>query len=237
MHAFITWIWLAGIALQAALALVIVSKKVWARFPFFATYVLTNLGANGLLYLINALRASARVYFYCYWITQAITLMLGLATVFEIFTSLLVSYPRLRKLALLVCRYTLPALGLFGTLVIVLRPQGETTSNAPLFALEEAVRIGEVGLVVLLFVFAGIFGLLWKRSALGIALGIGLYASVQLIAVALQSYAGEQRAWYGSNIASMLAFDLSLLIWLGSLLSREYAAGNVELPERVHPED
>ncbi len=205
--------------------------------PFFAAYLLTNLGASGLLYLVNALHVPRYVYFYCYWITQAITLMLGLATIFEIFTSLLVSYPRLRKLALLVCRYTLPALGLFGALVIIFRPQAETTPNAPLFALEEAVRIGEVGLVVLLFVFAGIFRLPWRRSALGIALGIGLYASVQLIAVALQSYTGEQRAWYGSNIASMLAFDLSLLIWLGSLLSREYVAGNVELSERVHPED
>jgi len=236
MRAFITWIWLGGIALQAALAVVIVSKKVWARFPFFAAYLLTNLGFNGLLYLVNALHAPRYVYFYCYWITQAITLMLGLATVFEVFTSLLVSYPRLRKLALRVCRYTLLALGLFGVLVIIFRPQGETTPNAPLFALEEAVRIGEVGLVVLLFVFAGIFRLPWRRSAFGIALGIGLYAGVQLIAVALQSYAG-QRASYIPSIASMLAFDLSLLIWMASLLSREYAAGNVELPERVHPED
>lgn len=230
MGAFITWIWLGGIALQAALAAVIVSRKIWARFPFFAAYLLTNLGASGLLYLVNALHVPRYVYFYCYWITQAITLMLGLATIFEMFTSLLVSYPRLRKLALLVCRYTLPALGLFGALVIIFRPQGETTANAPLFALEEAVRIGEAGLVVLLFVFAGIFGLLWRRSELGIALGIGLYACVQLIAVALQSYDG-QRASYIPAIASMLVFDLSLLVWMGSLLSREYAAGNVELPE------
>jgi len=113
MHAFITWIWLGGIVLQAALAAVIVTKKVWTRFPFFAAYLLTNLGSSGLLYLVNALHASARVYFYFYWITQAITLMLGLATVFEIFISLLVSYPGLRKLALLACRYTVLALGFF----------------------------------------------------------------------------------------------------------------------------
>ena len=235
MRAFITWIWLGGIALQAVLAVVIVSKKVWAKFPFFAAYLLTNLGFNGLLYLVNALHAPRYVYFYCYWITQAITLMLGLATVFEVFTSLLVSYPRLRKLALRVCRYTLLALGLFGVLVIIFRPQGETTPNAPLFALEEAVRIGEVGLVVLLFAFAGIFGLPWRRSAFGIALGIGMYAGVQLAVVAFQSYAGERRAWNIATFATMVAFDLSLFIWLGSLLSRQYAA-KVELPERAQLE-
>src|SRR5258708_30804623 len=104
--------------------------------------------------------------------------MLVLSMVFDVFHSLLVSCPRLRKLALRVCRYTLLALGLFGVLVIIFRPQGETTPNAPLFALEEAVRIGEVGLVVLLFVFAGIFRLPWIRSAFGIARVSGLYPAV-----------------------------------------------------------
>jgi len=235
MPAFITWMWLGGIALQVALAIMIVSRKTWARFPLFTAYVLTNLGVSGLLYLINALHAPRYVYFYCYWITQAITLLLGLATVFEIFTTLLVSYPGLRKLASLVCRYTMLALGLFGALVIIFHHQGETTPNAPLFILEVAVRIGEVGLVVLLFAFAGIFGLPWRRSAFGIALGIGMYAGVQLAVVAFQSYAGERRAWNIATFATMVAFDLSLFIWLGSLVSRQYAA-KVELPERAQLE-
>ena len=239
MPAFIPWIWLAGIVLQISLVIVIVTRKIWSRFPFFAAYMLTNLGACGLLYLLNAGHASQRVYFYCYWITQAITLTLGLGTVFEIFATLLASYPGLRKLALLVCRYAVLALGLLGAMVIIFHHQGETTPNGPLFALEVAVRIGEVGLVVLLFVFAGIFGLPWKRSAFGIALGIGMYASVQLGAVAWQSYsgyAGGRRGWYISALVSMLAFDLSLLVWIGSLLSRQYAARDVELPERAQLE-
>jgi len=233
MHAFITSVWLGGIALQVVLAAVIVFRKVWTRFPLFAAYLLTNLGVSGLLYLVHAWNISERVYFYCYWTTQAITLMLGLATVFEIFTSLLASYPGLRKLALLVCRYTVIALGVFGALVIIFHHQGETTRNGPLFVLELVVRIGEVGLVVLLFVFAGIFGLPWRRSAFGIALGIGIYAGVQLAAVAGQSYAGGRQAMYVAAIANMLAFDLSLFVWMGSLLSRQYAAKEVELPKRA----
>ncbi len=235
MRAFITWIWLGQIAIQAALAVVIVFRKVWTKFPFFAAYLLTNLGVNGLLYLVRALHASPRAYFYCYWITQAITLILGLATVFEIFTTLLASYSGLRRLALLVCRYTMLVLGIFGALVIIFHHPGETTRNAPLFILEVAVRIGEVGLVVLLFVFAGIFGLPWRRSAFGIALGMGMYASVQLAAVAWQSYAGP-RASYIPALASMLGFDLGLFVWMGSLLSRQYATSNVELPERAQLE-
>lgn len=231
MPAYITGIWLGGIALQVVLGIVIVSRKIWIRFPLFAAYVLINLGVSGLLYLIHAGHASQRVYFYCYWITQAITLLLGLATVFEIFATLLVSYPGLKKLALIVCRYTVLVLGIFGALVIIFHHPGETTRNAPLFILEVAVRIGEVGLVILLFVFAGIFGLPWRRSAFGIALGIGMYASVQLAAVAWQSYAGS-RALNIPALASMLGFDLSLLVWMGSLLLRQYAAKEVQLPER-----
>lgn len=231
MPTFITWMWLGGISLQVALAIVIVSRKIWERFPIFATYVLTNLCVSGFLYLVDAFHASRYVYFYCYWITQAITLLLGLATVFEIFATLLVSYPGLKKLAVIVCRYTVLVLGIFGALVIIFHHRDETTRNAPLLILEVAVRIGEVGLVILLFVFAGIFGLPWRRSAFGIALGIGMYASVQLAGVAWQSYAG-QRGWYVNAIAGMLGFDLSLLVWMGSLLSRQYAAKDVQLPER-----
>jgi len=120
--------------------------------------------------------------------------------------------------------------------VIIFHHEGEITRNAPLFALEVAVRIGEVGLVVLLFVFAGIFGLPWKRSAFGIALGIGMYAGVRLVVVAWQSYASEQQAWYISALANMFAFDLSLFVWMGSLLSRQYAAKDVELPKRAELE-
>jgi hypothetical protein len=233
MRAFITWIWLGQIAIQAVLATVIVFRKVWTRFPFFAAYLLTNLGVNGLLYLVKASHASPREYFYCYWVTQAITLILGLATVFEIFAALLASYPGLRKLAILVCRYTLLTLGFFGALVIIFHTDGDATRNAPLFALEVAVRIGQVGLVVVLFVFAGIFGLPWRRSAFGIALGIGMYAGVRLVVVTWQTYASEQRSWQAAAIANILAFDLSLFVWMGSLLSRQYAAAkDVELPER-----
>src|SRR6267142_873099 len=242
MSDFIQWTWLGGIVLQVSLAVVIVFRKIWTRFPFFAAYLLTNLGTSGLLFLLSTghvWHVSKHVYFYCYWLTQAITLTLGLATLFEIFTTLLASYPSLRKLALLVCRYAVLALGLLGSLVVIFHHQGETTPNGPLFALEVAVRIAEVGLVVLLFVFAAIFGLPWRRSAFGIALGIGMYASVQLGAVAWQSYsghAGGHRSWDISTMASLLAFDLSLLVWMGSLLSRQYATSNVELPERAQLE-
>jgi hypothetical protein len=159
-------------------------------------------------------------------------LILGLGVVFEIFTHLFAPYAALKKTAQMSFRCIAFLLLIFGGSVILTQPHGESGLNAYFFVAEEVVRLVEVGLVSLLFVSAGLFGLHWRQSEFGIGLGIGTYAIAELIMVSLRDYFVSRSAVYALNIGIMLAFDVSLLIWMGYLLSSQRVSRSGEALEK-----
>jgi hypothetical protein len=212
-------VWLGGIALQAVLAVVVLIRKVWRRFPAFAVYVSANLAFSCLLYLVAKAPPHRYTYFYLYWSTEFIVLILGLAVVFEIWAYPFAPYAALKKSVGLISICITLLLLVCGVIVILGRPHGEIGLSNFFFVAEEVVRLVEVGLVAFLFLCANLFSLHWRQPEFGIALGIGTYAIAALVMVSLREYFGH-RAEYLLNIFIMLAFDFSLLIWIGYLYPR-----------------
>jgi hypothetical protein len=228
-----TSVWLGGIALQVALAAVLLVRKVWQKFPIFATYFLVNLAGNCFLYLVAMQHFSKLFYFYCYWCSQCVVLILGLGVVYEIFARLFAHYAALKATAQALFRTIALVLLIWGVVVIFFQPHGESgisSMSGIFFLAEEVVRLIEVGLVVLLFLSAGLFGLHWRQSEFGITLGLGSYAVADLIMVSLRTFMGFP-ASRALNLAIMLTFDFSVLIWMGYLLAPQAATQNVEVPE------
>ena len=223
------YVWLGGIALQGALAAVVLLRKVWRELPFFAIYFLSNLTLGCLLYLMAIVHLSRNVYFYSHWSSQCVVLILGLGVVFEIFNHLFAPYAGLKKTVRMVFTCVALLLMVCAAVVMVARPGGEPGVSALFLAAEEAFRLLEVGLVALLFLSADLFGLPWRRSEFGIALGMGIYAISDLVTTSLRAYFGSS-AMYALNIGTMLAFDFSLLIWISYLSPRQ------ELSFLTHPE-
>ncbi|MBZ5522709.1 MAG: hypothetical protein LAP21_10765 [Acidobacteriia bacterium] len=234
----LTTIWLGGIFLQSVLAVVVLTKRVWKRFPSFALYFLTNLAMSGVLIMVSALQAHSAAnapnyaYFYCYWGSQCVVLILGLGVVFEIFTHLFAPYAALKKTAETVFRCSALLLLVCGAVVILARPHGESGLSAFFVVTEEVVRLIEVGLVAFLFLSAGLFGLHWRQSEFGIALGMGSYAIVDLVTMSLRGYFGKSPE-YALNVCVMFAFDISVLVWMGYLRSPQVVTeNNIEVPEQ-----
>ncbi len=100
---------------------------------------------------------------------------------------------------------------------------------------EEAARVVEVGLLVFLFAFSRAFGLHWRQSIFGIALGLGAFTSVDLAAVAMHTHIG-QAAYLALSLARVIAFNVSLLIWMGYILAPERITSTTELPQRAQLE-
>ncbi|HEY6308186.1 MAG TPA: hypothetical protein VI488_17205 [Candidatus Angelobacter sp.] len=100
---------------------------------------------------------------------------------------------------------------------------------------EEATRIIETGLLMLLFILSSAFGLHWRQQAFGIALGLGFFVAVELIGVTTRAHLGAAAAETFGAIR-MLAFNCSLLIWLGYLLAPERVTIAAELPKRAQLE-
>src|SRR5438105_3672307 len=77
------------------------------------------------------------------------------------------------------------------------------------------------------------FSVYWISQAMGLVLGLGLYAIVQLVSVAARSQFGRETASHTFAVVGMVAFNSSLLIWLGYLLAPELAASRNELPRKA----
>jgi hypothetical protein len=223
----------AGLALQALLALVLVSRRMWDRFPFFTAYALFGLLENAMAW---AMFNNRSLYFYVYVFGEAISVVLGLGVLYEIYTHLFSGSAGLRKLAWLSFRVAVVLLMLLGAAVIYARsPIGKSEIGIALVVVEEAARILEVGLITFLFVFASVFGLHWRQSVFGITLGLGVFTVAKLAVLTMVPRVGHGAASV-LNLTQVLSFDFSLLVWLGYMVFPERTVSAAMVPPRAQLE-
>ena len=228
--------WFAALLLQAILAGILVFKKMWKRFPFFVAYSVTSMVSSISLYALYLASVSLVIYSRLYWLNEGIGLFLGLAVVWEIFRHLLDPYPALKRLAAQIFRGALVFLILLGCIVIYAQPHGDPNRiRTALFVMEQAGRILEVGLLLFLFLFASAFGLHWRQYVFGIALGLGLFVTVELVAVTMRVQFGSA-SMAVFKIARTLSYNSSLFIWIAYILAPELATSPIAVPKRAQLE-
>jgi hypothetical protein len=114
------------------------------------------------------------------------------------------------------------------------------TSTNPLlnatYAMDRAVSVLQCGLLISLFAFSRYFALAWRSHAFGIALGLGIFASVELATSAVWLHLGA----FGNravNLFTMATYHLCVLIWMFYLLRPERATSYVLNPLPKHDLD
>ena len=182
LRAVIYDVWILGIGLQTVLALVLLGKRAWQRYPVFSAYVFLNLFGAALSY---AVFQNKIVYFYAFWICEAVGIILGLGVVREIFTNVFSPHPALRRLAKIIFRVAV--VGLVVLAVGAIYAQSGNAKSIPYAVLlaAQAARIVEVGLIMFLFLCSSAFGLHWRQNVFGMALGLGMIGAVELVTVTL----------------------------------------------------
>jgi|SRR6267142_3232846 len=216
----ITGVWLAGIVLQVVLVGILSFRGLWRRFPVFTIYLLANILLTSGMYVVRHVAGEPATYFYFYFygLSKALGLTLGLGAIFEVFSHLLTPYPTLKKPAMLACSGAVLLLVAVGALLVYSQPSTDAAFlMLPFLKAEEAVRILQVGLVVFLCFFARSFRLHWRQTEFAIALGMGIFAAVDLVAVGLGAYYGES-AKMATSMMALLSFDCALIVWLAYLL-------------------
>ena len=235
--------WAAALLFQLVLGVVLFVKRMWRRFPFFFAYsIVTLLLDAGMIGFHQKSLASPlgsfprRLYFSFYWVNEAIGLLLGLGVIYEVFRHLLAPYPALRKLAGQFFYGVVALLVLLGFVVLYAQSVHEPThTQAAFLVMEQAGRVLEVGLLLFLFLFASAFGLHWRQYVFGIVLGLGIFASVELVAVTMRAEVGRT-AIAIFNIARSVSFNCSLVIWISYILAPELATQPAEVPKRAQLE-
>jgi hypothetical protein len=232
LRSVINGIWVVGLCLQALLALTLLARRSWKKYPIFSAYVFFNLFFAALAY---AVFRNTFAYYYTFWICDAIGIILGLGVVREIFTNVFSPHPALRKLATIIFRVAVVLLVILaGGVIYAQSGNARGIGNGVLLA-AEAARVVELGLTMFLFLSSTAFGLHWRQNVFGMALGLGLFAAVELIADTMIGHVSSATA-QAFNLGHGISFCISLLIWLGYLLVPERATSSAEMPKQAQLE-
>ncbi|MCU1309902.1 MAG: hypothetical protein JWO20_1027 [Candidatus Angelobacter sp.] len=205
-----------------------VRRKLTAEFPFFFTYTVFQVLSVAVLFAIFHFAPS--MYFYAYWTSSALGIMLAFAIIHEVFCYAIRPYVGLRDLGNLLFRWATFLLVLIGGMLAI---SAAGMNSKQLFLaiidVERAVRLMQCGLLLFVFVCSSYLGLTWRNFASGIALGYGIFATTDLVMFSLHGQLGP--SWNSTlGIITTSAYNLSVLTWFGYALMPESAR------QRVHAE-
>ena len=204
--------WFAGPTLQILLLGCMVHRKLHTVFPRFFSYIVFQIVKSGFLFV--AARYSDAVYFDAYWTGNAISVILAVTVMDEILHKLFKEYGGAQNLGAVIFRW---ACGLLLLLAIVtaLSTQQESSDRvvSVVLAFDRSVRLMQCGLVCLLLILCRFLKNCWRQWVFGIALGFGIFASIELILVSIAMRYGNNFGEVVSLLKSA-AYNSVTLIWI-----------------------
>jgi hypothetical protein len=221
-------LWLLAPVCQMFLLIFMIKRKLRAEFPFFFTYTVFQVISFSVQYVIYHFAPNS--YFNAYWTASALGVLLGFAVIHEVFTYAIRPYVGLRDLGKMLFRWVAMLLLLVGALVAI--SSSAMSGKYLVYAIvdvERAIRLMQCGLLLFIFMSSSYLGLTWKNFAAGIALGYGIFASVDLVMYSLRFGLGGGWNQIMSTITAV-AYNVSVLTWLA------YSAMPEKALQRVHNE-
>ncbi|MGA2354636.1 MAG: hypothetical protein ABSG02_09070 [Terriglobales bacterium] len=218
--------WLAGPLLQITLLIFMVRRQVSRVFPRFFSYILFQTLKSACLFV--AYRYFPENYFYAYWVGNALSVIITVAVMDEILRSLFREYGGIQILGTTIFRWSC---GLLFLLAILGAWSGSEAGGdsvvAAVLAFDRSVRLMQLGLFLLLMLLCRIFRNCSRQQVFGIALGFGIFASVELILVSFVMWYGNSQAAIISLLKST-AYNAVTLVWIGYLKQHPHLVPKVE---------
>jgi hypothetical protein len=207
--------------LQSCLAILLLHRRVYRRFPFFLAYTVFAVGAEICkLKWVLLHRQNTAGYFYLYWIAEAIYAILGFAAIYEVFRDVFENFRELRWFKAL-----LPAMAaLMLALALLIPVAHRAVDTGPLeegiFALQIAVRCLQLGVFFLIFWLARFFDLDYRQYAFGIAAGFGIAAIGILFGTLMRTGLGLKFIIY-FQYGLPVSYCVAVTVWLASFVRPE----------------
>ncbi len=217
------YLWLAPHAFQVSILAVMIRRKLHREFPIFFAYTLWVAALGITLFAFDHIPAvSPMLYWQTDWIDVIGSTVLRFGLIWEIFAHVFRPYPALWEVGKLVFRWAGAVLLLVAVAVAVYSPspQGLWILSG-VYAVDRTISIIQCGLLLFLFMFSSYFGLSWRSYVFGIATGLGIFATVQLVASSIWIQAGPYNPTDIFSFVTMATFHCCVLIWFFYLVSRE----------------
>lgn len=223
--------WLAGPLLQITLLLFMMRRKLQGVFPRFFSYIIFQVVKSAILFAVY--RYSPENYFDAYWAGNALSVLLAVAVMDEILHHLLKQYGGIQRLASIIFRW---ACGLLLLLSIVNAFSSEQGSAdrvvSAVLSFDRSVRLMQCGLCVLLLILCRFLKNCWRQHVFGIALGFGVFASIELVLVSLVMYIGDSHVATISLIKSA-AYNAVTFLWIMYLRRESESSVEIEVAPQV----
>jgi hypothetical protein len=229
------YLWIAPHVLLAVVAGVMYFRRLHKRSPIFFAYTLYEILAFLVLFTSYEIGHGLGLFYRYVFITTLVgSTALRFGVLLEIFKNVFHGYPRLEVVAASAMRWVTALLTLAAVLSVVYY-SGTAVDNVMVGVklLDRGVTIMQAGLLLFLFLFSQLFGLSWRSYIFGVALGIAVYSTAQIInwtvgLVTVTEYAKELL-----DLLPTGSYHVAVLIWLGYLLTAEkpVAAAVYSVPE------
>ena len=207
-------LWFSASTIQLGVLVAMYRRGLQREYPYFFNYTVLQVVGDPILFVMN--RQGYTLYYFSYWLSAALSALISFAVLYEIFQHAFRPYEALRDLGVILFRWSALVILLVAGMWAVTSghpAQEGSITNAILLA-ERSVRLMQCGLVFFLLLFSEYLGISRRNLLFGIALGFGLFASVNMLVASGLSHAGVVHVsvlrWINSG-----AYNLSALIWLG----------------------
>lgn len=225
--------WGTQVPLLSVLVVVMWRRKLHRELPLYFTYLAWVLGSSLALAPLDWWQANQSVYwwfFYISWLALAVSMSLGFLVIYELLTSVFQPYAGFRQRATPLFRWAGAGLLLLAAVVVYFSPGTEIVrASQALLDLNLVLRFVQAGLLLLIVVCVAWLGIPWRQPLLGIALGFGLFALVDVARTVVRLNTGG----WGDQINILLApaaYTCTTIIWAVSLLRRPVEAAVPALP-------
>jgi hypothetical protein len=222
------FLWLTPAILNLAIAIRMFRRKLQRAYPVFWSYLLFESLRTGVLFSLGNDRTHYAQYFYAYWITEIFDCVLCFFVVGEIFRNAFAKKFGLQREGTALFRLSLLALIAAAIFVAARSPAADANRLvAAILALKNAESFVLLGMVGALFFFVFVGGLPWSSYTIGIAIGLGIRGTAEVVALAARNHYG--RMANRPLIWSMLVAGLvQVLVWTAYLLGK--VADSEQLP-------
>jgi hypothetical protein len=196
--------------MTTAVMVVMAKRNLRKTYPLFFSYlgiIAISVPIANLLYLY-----AIGQYFYVYWSASTLVMMVGFAVQYEVFVDILKPYSAVIDLGKMLFFWAAGFL-LFAGLLTALVTSGNHTSKIVVAVdlCDRCVHLMQCGLMLLMVVFEKRLNLSWRSSGMGVALGLGVIAVMDLTV----SYAQGRFPGHDNELAMLnsLAFTGVTLFW------------------------
>lgn len=205
-------LWFAFPLLQAATLVILFRRGFHRLYPYFSSYMILQIGGVSFLFLAQH---SPSLHVYGYWVIDVLNILISLAIFREIFDDAFGPSSDLRHFADILFTWSASMLLVGGCLwTIVNIYSGHNSIAAAILVADRSVRLMQCGLGIFVLMVAKHLGISRRHILYGIALGFGVFTSMNMLTAMAVSHPSlvQATSYWRFNL---ITCDLASLIWLG----------------------